>query len=183
MHRNKTDLEKENIRLEKNRKAREKYSKKTKEDKNIRNKKLRESYRANSSQTDAINTKKRANYNDRSKAEDLYYEEINQVQDNECEICSRISYKDGVSNFKLKNSHIDLFKELDENFKYNEETTIIACHCCIANLRNNKIPCISLSNLLYPGDIPNELEILSDIELTLISKKIYKYFIHSNKIT
>ena len=34
-----------------------------KEDKNIRNKKLRESYRANSSQTDAINTKKRANYN------------------------------------------------------------------------------------------------------------------------
>lgn len=43
MHKNKTDLEKEKIRLEKNRKARENYSKKTKEDKNIRNKKLRES--------------------------------------------------------------------------------------------------------------------------------------------
>ena len=49
---------------------------------------------------------------------------------------------------------------------------IKACHCCANNLKINKLPRMAYFNQLQPGDIPEELQSLTDIEISLISTYI-----------
>jgi len=153
---NKTRYDQKKETINKNR--RNKYAELNDEEKSSNNQHRRERYRESKSQTNESLDKLIVEFN----------QSINEPLDKICAICRRIYYVDQVRlNYLLSARHIGLISTM-----YNttlNDNKIICCHTCIDNLRNNKLPNIFYENQLYPGDIPAELEALTDLEISLIS--------------
>ena len=55
-------------------------------------------------------------------------------------------------------------------YEHYSDGNIYFCHTCVRSIKLKRLPSISFFNELYPGDIPNELAKLTEIELSLISQ-------------
>ena len=51
-----------------------------------------------------------------------------------------------------------------------DDSNFYFCHTCAYYLKLNKLPSISILNDMYPGEIPQELAALNDVEISLISQ-------------
>lgn len=112
-----------------------------------------------------------------TRLKDKFHVTINESPTNLCVICHRFMYPNGIglvqSTGILRNLCIS--KEI-----HIKSWPIMCCTTCIKWLGNGKIPSYAFCNLMDPGDIPDELNDLTDVELRLISRikpfmKIYKY--------
>jgi hypothetical protein len=173
------ELELYNEQLEKNRtKLNEKNKNKTREQRDLRNAKQKER-RAKMTREDI---EQRSQYNaqqyiksknqptDLDKLIDEFNNSINQPLDKVCIMCRRVYYEDQVNlNYMLTNRHLQLIESMYEKLLIKPNQKVICCFTCIEYLKKNKLPNIYFDNQLYPGDIPEQLEILTEIELTLIS--------------
>lgn len=140
--------------------------------KNFRNQEARDNYHQHTKQhkKEYYNNKKTQ---DDANLEQMFFDSINQQCDKLCAICKRIFYNDQVQlNYTLSPRHIQLITSMYGN-EFEVHNKIIACFTCLNHLRSNKLPNIMYLNQLYPGDIPNELQILTDVEISLISNNSY----------
>jgi hypothetical protein len=103
-----------------------------------------------------------------------------------CYCCARLFYKEGIRKIDatkfesrlqtkdfyetiLISNNGSLYKSVLQDIS--QSCQIKLCHTCYYHLiEKGNLPCLCLSNSLYPGDIPVELEVLSDIELSLVSQ-------------
>ena len=86
-------------------------------------------------------------------------------------------YPEGVKNLKLTANNKTKLRSINIKFITDD---IITCHACHSNLKKNNIPAHAFNNLMDPGETPEELNALNELETRLISRikpfmKIYKY--------
>lgn len=100
-----------------------------------------------------------------------FNESINQPLDKVCIMCRRIYYEEQVNlKYTITQRHLQLIETMYNKSTILPNEKVICCFTCIEYLKRNKLPNIYFENQLYPGDIPEQLEVLTDIELSLISK-------------
>lgn len=182
------ELEQYNTQLEKNRLLQNEKRKiinqnKTKEQRDIRNAKQKESRaQMNTDQIEARNQYNSQNYLKRKNNSNLdklieeFNLSINQPLDKVCVICRRVYFEDQVNlKYTLTTRHLQLIESMYEKSVIEPNQKVVCCYTCLNYLKKNKLPNIYFENQLYPGDIPEQLDILTDIELSLISN----YLIHN----
>lgn len=105
-----------------------------------------------------------------------YFDEINEICENECSICLRLFYSDGIKNISINQKIIDILKSLKQETKgtkypvlFKPSQLVPMCHTCSKSIKTNKMPKQSIYNSMFPGEIPYQLQLLTDIELALIS--------------
>jgi len=152
--------------LEKNNLRREKYSQITDAQRNARNQFDRQKYSQLSEQEKVI-YKQKLLIKSFSNASNEYFKSINELPNITCNICRRDWYPDQTNLVKLTEKHIKLLQAVSD--KYADIQSIVLCKTCHQNLSSNKMPNIFHENMLNPGDIPEELAQLTDIEISLIS--------------
>jgi hypothetical protein len=107
---------------------------------------------------------------------ELFKNAIKDVKFYVCYCCTRNCFIEGIAkgkNSDIKNIYESFISNSKKNLSFYEnyiEENYYFCHTCFGFLKRNKLPSISILNELYPGDIPNEISTLTDIELGLISQ-------------
>lgn len=129
------------------------------------------------------------NYNKRSLIKEFdqsasiskFNNEIFELIDKTCVICHRKFYKEGVSNFRIKEKiNFNLCKA---GYDFTLDSSIITCHSCKSSLNSNRLPSMSYLNNLNPGNVPDQLKKLNPIELSCISRvKPYMKIMKMNNV-
>jgi len=128
-----------------------------------------------SSYTCSQSVKRRIEFRD--KITQKYFDKINQQADTMCEICCRLLYSDVT----VKRNKTMKIAKLTKEMGFDTANTFDCCRTCSKALSDGKIPAFSLYNELDPGEIPDELNSLTEMETRLISRikpymKIYRLF-------
>lgn len=115
------------------------------------------------------NDRRRELYQLKTNSKENYFENINKLPDQTCEICARMLYPDGVVQLNITDPIKRILLDADPDLDLSDTNKVTACHTCNASLKNSKLPPMAICNKLNPGEIPHELDVLTDIELSLIS--------------
>lgn len=113
------------------------------------------------------NEQKRRNERDSSSFED-FNRTVNSFAEYSCEICQKQCYKSQVINHRL--TTIKEYLPLSLAFK----EKVLVCHRCDSHLKSskNQAPSKAYWNNLLPGDVPEEIVVLTDPEKRLLQRII-----------
>ena len=112
----------------------------------------------------------------------INFKKINEICTTECDSCGRLYYKESLTSKKRDKLDLEIFEKLTTTSnQFNKELNeflnkkeLLLCKTCLKSLKSTykkrKIPVYSKFNKLYPCDIPEELNALSEMELSIISR-------------
>lgn len=120
-----------------------------------------------------MSKKRKLNFDEQARYK--YLTDIMESASEICQICGRLGYRKSVKQLKITNK----IKNKLEPFNVDLQKQVQVCHCCKETLGKNKIPAYSKFNKMEPGQTPNVLKELNDLETRLILRikpfmKVYK---------
>ncbi|KAG5685123.1 hypothetical protein PVAND_014319 [Polypedilum vanderplanki] len=107
-------------------------------------------------------------YAERKANTEEFNKTINTFCDKNCDICEKKCYPDQVANYQNVTPKLYLPTELIE------KEVLTVCHRCHTHLKSSKTQCPSKAywNNMRPGDIPDEIKVLTKAERRLLSRII-----------
>jgi len=125
-------------------------------------------------------------------SDQLFLKKINQIISNECFVCGRLFYNKGITSLQIDHKIRSCFFLAGENYSSEImmrnvpeiESKINVCWSCKSSLKskNPRLPSIAKLNCMMVPESPNELKILTEIEMRLLSRvKIFMKIVRLNK--